>query len=632
MKRLRWTLLGVALALAAPVLLLVSRALDGAAVEREVGHRAVAERAFDEMERALSHFLEKEEARPVEAYRFGSDTREGGSSSPLSVPAAERFVVGHFQIEADGRITTPLLPEDVDAARLRGDWPPAGTDGERILRAAAHLEQVVYPYWREVRERGRGVTGRAPEAEGVLPERLRTARKEEAAAGSAPSGTYEILQSFNRGAQQRESRKRVVTLARPPAAGPPRPGALDERTVDAAVASEAPAPSSPRAEGDAFVQPAERVRIVREPMRGVVLDAAHLMLYRTVLVDRQGLRQGLLLDRAELGSWLQAEVITTSPLAGSVQLAFLDDSGTAPPAPAGWYVVSHGFAPPFDALRAELAVEPLPGLDRSRDIQILAGLLLGVTVAGLLAIYRMSAVVVHFAERRSNFVAAVTHELKTPLTAIRMYADMLRDGMATSEEKRDEYYRTIGSESERLSRLIDNVLEFSRLEKGGRELTWVVGGLEDVLDEVAGKLRPHLQHAGFELVVELESGLPPVRYDRDAVVQMLFNLVDNALKYARDARPRRVVLRCAREADGRVTLSVRDFGPGVPRRQLTRVFEPFYRGEAELTRRTQGSGIGLALVKDLAQAMGAAVRGVNAEGGGFRVSIAFEPQAPRPSV
>jgi signal transduction histidine kinase len=106
---------------------------------------------------------------------------------------------------------------------------------------------------------------------------------------------------------------------------------------------------------------------------------------------------------------------------------------------------------------------------------------------------------------------------------------------------------------------------------------------------------------------------------------MVFNLIDNAMKYATETSDKEIVVSCMRGAGGGVALSVRDHGPGVPREHLARIFEPFFRGEEELTRSTKGSGIGLALVKELGESMGAIVRGSNAEDGGFCVSIAFEP-------
>jgi signal transduction histidine kinase len=203
-----------------------------------------------------------------------------------------------------------------------------------------------------------------------------------------------------------------------------------------------------------------------------------------------------------------------------------------------------------------------------------------------------------------------------------MYGEMLRDGIVPSEAKRDEYYRHITTESERLSRLINNVLELARIEKGTRDVALIAGPVAPVLDEIAELARPHLAGQGFTLEVASAPDLPPVRYERDALMQVLWNLIDNAVKYAGGAARKQIELRCEREGD-RVVLSVRDHGSGVPPRHLTKIFEPFYRGENELTRRTKGTGIGLALVRGLAERMGATVSGRNVPDGGFEVQLAF---------
>jgi signal transduction histidine kinase len=252
----------------------------------------------------------------------------------------------------------------------------------------------------------------------------------------------------------------------------------------------------------------------------------------------------------------------------------------------------------------------------------LCALLLATSVLGLAALYRMVSVVVSFAERRSNFVAAVSHELKTPLTAIRMYGEMLRDGIVPTEAKRAEYYRHITAESERLSRLINNVLEFSRLEKGTRQMSLVTDSLRPVVVEAAELLRPHAERHGFVLDVDVDAALPAVRFERDALFQMLFNLVDNAVTYARESAPKRIALRC-HAGGGAVHLVVRDHGPGIARHHLRRVFEPFYRGESEVTRRSKGTGLGLALVRSLAEEMGARVSARNVTDGGFEVALTF---------
>jgi signal transduction histidine kinase len=207
-----------------------------------------------------------------------------------------------------------------------------------------------------------------------------------------------------------------------------------------------------------------------------------------------------------------------------------------------------------------------------------------------------------------------------------MYGEMLRDGMVPSEAKRDEYHRHITAESERLSRLVDNVLELSRLEKGTRRARLERGDVGAVCRDVAALVEPHVEGAGLALRLDLEENLPAVRFDRDALKQVLFNLVDNAVKYANGANAKEIVLRC-RRAGGGLQLTVCDRGPGVPARHLRRIFEPFYRGESELTRRSKGTGIGLALVRGLAHEMGARVSGRNLSEGGFEIELAFPAEA-----
>jgi signal transduction histidine kinase len=201
---------------------------------------------------------------------------------------------------------------------------------------------------------------------------------------------------------------------------------------------------------------------------------------------------------------------------------------------------------------------------------------------------------------------------------------MLRDGMIEDPDKRHEYYATITAESERLTRLINNVLEFSRLEQGKRDANLVAGSVGPVVREAAAILEPHARELGFRVKVDVDEDLPPVWFERDAVLQVVFNLVDNALKYAGGARERVVAIRCSREDDG-VWVSVRDRGPGVPAPHLSKIFEPFYRCEDELTRTAKGTGIGLALVRGLADTMGAAVSGRNLSEGGFEVRLHFRP-------
>lgn len=709
MRRIRWALLLVALGLLVPAGLLAWRALEGLALERAVRHQAVAERAFDEMERQLSDWLAAEEARPFEHYRFYVSP-EG--RSPLAEPDDD-FVIGAFQIDPDGSVHTPMRPRDEDAARRRGDWPPPP---ER-LAAIARVVDLARETWKQERLRAAAVAaeeserrqeearraGRASDlrTRSVAPQEQAALEKKEAAPPRQDPGTtrpldgplagkldaltrlsrpdrdagaddegvsvYSVLQRLNRGAEERAERKQKVTEAYPFSASsrgvspdfaaaepaPPAPAgvlaesealadaappeaiesrrlrALGDAPGERAAAVQTRSAPLPRRESEEPVRdarsPEEPVRVALDPMVGRPAGGEVLLLYRTVLVGTRGYRQGLVLDRAKLAGWLETQALGPSGLSELATLHF-GDEGPPPSDADDRFVFQHRFAEPFDALSARLSLVALPGVGSPGAIYALVSMLALVGAAGLFAVYRMVAVAVHFAERRSNFVAAVTHELKTPLTAIRMYAEMLRDGLVPGEAKKAEYYGTITDESERLSRLIDNVLEFSRLERGTREMSLRVGSLAPVVREAADKLQAHASRQGFALELEVAPGLPPVRFDRDALLQVLFNLVDNAMKYARAGDDRRVRIQL-HESGGGVVLAVRDFGPGVSGRHLSRIFEPFYRGEDERVRTTKGTGIGLALVRDLAQRMGARVRGDNAPGGGFVVSLAFDAAA-----
>ncbi|MCA9540529.1 MAG: HAMP domain-containing histidine kinase [Myxococcales bacterium] len=354
------------------------------------------------------------------------------------------------------------------------------------------------------------------------------------------------------------------------------------------------------------------------PMRGTLVDDTHLALVRQVRFDGKTAHQGVILSVPALGQWLIDRALAGASVASYAQVQVAAEP-PKPSAPDG-YAFTHRFGEPFASIGAALALSPLPDAVQPGYVYALAIGLGLIAPLGLLALYRMTAVVVGFAQRRNDFVSAVTHELKTPLTSIRMYGEMLREGMVVDEDRRQTYYTHITAESERLSRLIDNVLELARLEKGTRAMNPVVGDPIAALREVVAVFGPQAQQAGFAIEVEAPAALPAAQFDRDALVQVLFNLVDNAVKYARGADDRRIVLSAQAEAGG-VVLTVRDFGPGVPERQLRRVFEPFYRGQRELTRTAQGTGIGLALVRGLVERMGGQVTGRNAEGGGFEVRV-----------
>ncbi|MCP4404226.1 MAG: HAMP domain-containing histidine kinase, partial [bacterium] len=222
----------------------------------------------------------------------------------------------------------------------------------------------------------------------------------------------------------------------------------------------------------------------------------------------------------------------------------------------------------------------------------------------------------------ATFVSSVTHELKTPLTNIRMYAEMLEQGIAPTREREEGYFRVIGSESQRLSRLIENVLDFSKLEKRQRRLHVQKSDFEDVLREVRTIMQEKLRQEGFTLTVERGADIPEFHYDREVMVQILLNLIDNSIKFGKPSPIREITLRLF-SGKRYITISVSDTGPGIPRSALKKIFDDFYRGEHEVSRATRGTGIGLALVKKFSAALGGAVKAENNSGPGCTITISL---------
>ncbi len=236
-----------------------------------------------------------------------------------------------------------------------------------------------------------------------------------------------------------------------------------------------------------------------------------------------------------------------------------------------------------------------------------------VVLLGSVFLWRAVQAESRLAARKAEFVSTVSHELRTPLTSIRMYADMLKEGWVKDEKAAGEYFALIAAESERLARLVNNVLDFSRIERGKKTFEMRVGDPAPVVREAAETLRPYLKDKGLRLEIDVPEKLPAATFDRDALVQILVNLIDNASKHGKDE-----VRVEATAKDGAVVLRVLDRGPGVPAEERERIFDPFTRGANAAG---GGSGLGLALVRHYALAHRGRVEVANREGGGAVFSL-----------
>ncbi|GHB94660.1 sensor histidine kinase [Cerasicoccus arenae] len=229
-----------------------------------------------------------------------------------------------------------------------------------------------------------------------------------------------------------------------------------------------------------------------------------------------------------------------------------------------------------------------------------AGLSIAILLGGSLLLWQAQRDA-HEAQRKTTFVANVSHELKTPLTSIRLFAEMLYDGRAGDETKQRRYLQTMLNETQRLTRLVNNVLDFSRLERGRRDFQQesvdAIQAVRDILEAQRDRL------AGEGLTVDFVAPERPLKamVDRDALEQILLNLLDNAAKYAASGQRAEVRLEQATSA---WTLSVCDFGPGIPPRERQQVFEAFHRIDDRLTAERPGCGLGLSIAARLARGLG----------------------------
>lgn len=246
------------------------------------------------------------------------------------------------------------------------------------------------------------------------------------------------------------------------------------------------------------------------------------------------------------------------------------------------------------------------------------GLLLLVIGVGLYATFRVVRRETDMARLKADFVANVSHDLKTPLSVIRVYGETLEMGRVPDETTRQEYYRVITHESERLSRLIDNVLDFSRIESGRRPYEVAPTAVEPLVRDTLEAFGYVATQEGFKVDVRVEPNLPEVPLDADAVSQALGNLVDNAIKYSAE---RKTLAVTAAIVDGHLALSVADEGIGIPGDEQTRIFEKFYRIGRSETQGRRGSGMGLALVRHVAEAHGGRVTVDSQPGEGSRFTL-----------
>jgi len=624
-RALRWLLASLFLAAAIPTVVLFHQAHSRLKWEALHQQRVLAEELAVRIDTDLRSLIVQEEERAFTDYRFlvlaGDPSANFVQRSPLSgfpVASALPGIVGYFQLDPNGELTTPIVP-------------PPGTDATAYGITAAELGE-------------RNALDRR-----IRDTLQRTARSDDVAAAIADIRANAVGDKLAMDALEKDAPKQSVfdvaqektknafTTPSPPAAAPKTEMAEAKKVVDEGRsfgrlayrrdADEEHMTRPVRKEQSAVLEPEESIvsgaaslgesvaapvrqrikaRIFEsevEPMSFEELDDHHFVLFRNVWREGQRYVQGALIERADFLARTIYAPFRSTALATVADLAIRTEDGTLGTTAAEPLYRSR-LSAPLGGLELAFTVHTLP-LGPGADVILWTAILLAAVLGGgFIALYRLGARQLELGRQQQDFVAAVSHELKTPLTSIRMYGEMLREGWADETKKRS-YYDFIYEESERLSRLIGNVLRLSRLTRGKNDLELASHVVGELIDNARSKVASAVERAGFALDVvhDVEAEASTVLADADAFSQIAINLVDNALKFSAKAERKVIVLATRLQSNGTVAITVRDFGPGVPPKQLRRIFELFYRGENELTRETVGTGIGLALVRELATAM-----------------------------
>lgn len=364
-----------------------------------------------------------------------------------------------------------------------------------------------------------------------------------------------------------------------------------------------------------------------EPFNVSLLSSRHLVAYRQVWRDKQRIIQGAILDSQEFyrlainaafESSNMPSIATLSVAYGRKILETFDGNQFTTRGSyrskrlVGEKLFSAPLSAPFNDISLIFNVKEMPAGKGAGFILMVTFSLMVVLVFGTYLLYRLTLKQSMLAQQQQDFVSSVSHELKTPLTSIRMYGEILKQGWMT-EEKKKEYYDYIYQESERLSRLISNVLQISKVNRKSLELEIKLVSISELVSLIHSKVDSQVEQSDFSLTIQGVETVADskVAVDLDAFIQIMINLVDNAIKYSAKAQRKEIIIEFKFDKKQRINVSVRDFGPGIAKEQLTKIFKLFYRSGNELTRECAGTGIGLALVKQLAEAMDMKVSAVS---------------------
>jgi len=600
MHRIRLVFIAIFLAIGLPTVFLLHRSYQHLQTESEFSFKEHAYLVLQMLNQRIYDDLAVEEHRSYSEYRFIRAVPViGGEEVTLSelaqYPVRSHYggMIGHFQLEPDGSVKTPVLPDGLlEKIPVENR---AGREAVRdsILHILEHLEI--------------GLQGSARPS--PRPEDARHIDRDSLSRLYGKDFKLAVLLN-----EDRQFRRRYETSSKKEAlvfdVESARLQGLDD-SLNASV------PTLPGGITEVEIDPFQ-----------ARFDAYHILYFRNVWRNEERFIQGFAVDLQDYLGNLVLKEVGFSPTQQPISLSFgtHDTSfvhfGDAE-GPDAHELFSVPLQYPLNDMYLKVSMNRRKAPPGAGMILLLGVAMLLVLGGGLFSVYRLTVSQIKLAAKRQDFISAVSHELKTPLTAIRMYAELLQNQWVASEAKRAKYYDMIASETERLTRLIQNVLSLSNLDRNRWHVQMQNVNPRSILEEIIGKYRATIEKAGYTLDLQLDSCEFTVQMDKDAIAQILMNLVDNSMKFSKDCQPK--LLSVGFHVNGSdVFYSVRDYGPGIPAGELDRVFDEFYRVENEMTRKTSGTGIGLSMVKKLCALTHLRVRVENASPG-LRTEVHFPP-------
>ena len=648
MKRLQFLILIFCLTVSIPLGYFVVRTYQGLKQEEAATLSFFADTLFDEMEQALARLVQREEGRAIDEYNYfmspSGSFRDSAAEtrSPLSSLPAQNYILGYFQNNPDGSFQTPLAQAGESVVADRKDTVTRLEHANRIFnrkrttatdkitappaKAVAKVEQKQQSGFAEKyldltrSQKPKAYLGRkekrfekvtVAQAENVARQEKREIAKSPAPSARSYSKSY--------------TARRPASDYAPALKDEYRPGKIAGRSGPYLAESEA----DEAREAAPEAREEESFQVEVAPLQSVFIGDDQIFIFRRIMINQKIFRQGFILKVQAFLNHLAQNYFINQPMAdfANLRLRVVDQGQEVGQVDAGMssrdpkFILDRAFPSPFRFLKATLSCDKIPGSTGRKTLTVMMVVLAAIFLVGLFAIYKSAQTMVDLSERRSQFVSSVTHELKTPLTNIRMYIEMLEQGIAKDSEREQDYFQIINSEGSRLSRLINNVLDMAKLEKKQRSLNLIEGTFEEVVAKVQTVMQAKLWQEGFTLKI-VQEDIRPFNYDREAMIQVLINLIENSIKFGQTAVRKEITIRIYQDAD-RVKIAVADRGPGIPQHALKRVFDDFYRVDNALARKTRGTGIGLALVKKFINLLGGQVSAQNNPEGGCTIIISL---------